>query len=182
MEERARPASAGPLSTRVRVRDREAEMKEMKEMKRRSVHIPGERGLTQVTSSHQRPCASVPRLTHRHSSGRLGDTSAPGGRLANYRGGSSSSRDLNLSLDTSAPGGKDLNLSSDSAGPDSGRGDILAQNAYISIRYHLTLLHNIHPWSQGGAQLTSRPTPTLTILTISICQKSSIRETLSELL
>ena len=74
------------------------------ERKRRSVHIPGERGLTSVTSSHQRPCTSVPRLTHRHSSGRLGDTS---GRLGNYRSSSSSSRDINLS--------------SDSAGPDSGR-------------------------------------------------------------
>ena len=89
VQDRARPASAGPLSTRARVSETER--------KRRSVHIPGERGLTSVTSSHQRPCTSVPRLTHRHSSGRLG----------NYRSSSSSSRDINLS--------------SDSAGPDSGR-------------------------------------------------------------
>ena len=103
VQDRARPASAGPLSTRARVREHSSEA----ERKRRSVHIPGERGLTSVTSSHQRPCSSVPRLTHRHSSGRLGDTSGPGGRLCNYRSSSSSSRDINLS--------------SDSAGPDSGR-------------------------------------------------------------
>ena len=102
VEERARPASAGPLSSRARVREHSSEA----ERKRRSAHIPGERGVTQLTASHHRPCASVPRLTHRHSSGRLGlgDTS---GRLGNYRSSSSSSRDINLS--------------SDSAGPDSGR-------------------------------------------------------------
>ena len=74
------------------------------ERKRRSAIITGERGLTTLTTSHQRPCVSVPRLTHRHSSGRLGDT---GARLGNIRSSSSSSRDINLS--------------SDSAGPDSGR-------------------------------------------------------------